>query len=759
MTIPTTSEPLSGTVCFHLAERKNHEDYPFAFLATYASRDSEDSPLLHVPLGRLLQESTTQDKKALLLKILVPLQKAAEKSTFLADLIQHHEIFQPAAWKPSQAYSFLKDIPFFEEAGITVRTPNWWAAQAPRPKVAVKIDSKSESLAGLDGLLDFNMHIALPDGSELSPQEIDTMLASQERLIRIRGQWIEVDNTKLQQVLDYWHKQRKHGMSLAEALRMFAGVHQSESGATSETVAEWSQVIEGGRLEQILQFMRNPELCGTTTIHTILAERLQATLRPYQFQGVSWLWMLYKMQLGGCLADDMGLGKTMQILSQLLLTQKEYPANKHLLILPASLLGNWVGEIKRFAPHIRYLILHSSETQIDSISTPDLTNIELVITTYGLVTKLPFLQAIDWDMIIIDEAQAIKNPSAKQTRAVKSLRGRVKFAITGTPLENSLLDLWSLFDFIAPGLLGSSKKFATSISRSADEESKKKTYTALQKLVSPYILRRLKSDKRIINDLPDKTELLAYCTLTPQQAALYQRSVDELTSLLESDIDGISRRGLVLSYLMRLKQICNHPNQWLGHNQYPANASGKLMRLQELCSLIAEKNERVLVFTQFREIIPVLSEHLATIFGKQGLELHGETPIKKRASIVTEFQKENGPPFLVLSLKAGGTGLNLTHASHVIHFDRWWNPAVENQATDRAYRIGQKRNVLVHKFVCRGTIEEKIDAIIMRKRSLVDNIISSEREVVLSELSNAELLNVISLDLDRALGNNESNKE
>lgn len=754
------AEPLDGIICFHLAEQKNNNDQPFAFLATYALRTETSQLLSHIPLGRALQETTAGDRKLFLLKLLLPIQKAAQKSQFLSELIQTGAIFQSTAWTSAQAYSFLKDIPFFEEAGITVRIPNWWNAKKPsQPTVTVKIGNEPVALAGLDSLLDFNIQVAFPDGSELSPEELQTVLASQDNLIRVRGQWLEVNATKLNQVLDHWKTLSKSGITLIEGLRLFAGIHDEPTSELSEDVISWSKIVEGEHLQETLKHLRHAEQLGNKNIENILAERLHAQLRPYQSQGVSWLWMLYSMRLGGCLADDMGLGKTIQILSLLLLVQKEYPTNKHLLIVPASLLGNWLAEIKKFAPGLRVIVLHRSETDLNLQKAPDLSCIDLVITTYGLVSKLDFLQSISWDLIIIDEAQTIKNPNSKQTKVVKRLGGRVKFALTGTPIENSLLDLWSLFHFVAPGLLGTSKKFAATINTD-NKEQQQKVHAAIKRLVSPYILRRVKNDKRVIDDLPDKTELKAYCTLTIHQATLYQKSVEELSAILEKqDIDGIQRRGLVLSYLMRLKQICNHPNQWLGHNQYSQDASGKFIRLKELCTLIAQKEEKVLVFTQFREIVPTLSSFLATIFGRPGLEIHGQTPIKQRAALVAEFQKEDGPPFFVLSLKAGGTGLNLTKASHVIHFDRWWNPAVENQATDRAYRIGQKKNVLVHKFICSGTIEEKIDEIITKKYSLVDAMINSEAEVTLSELNDSELLDVISLDLNRALGDTDHKKD
>jgi len=422
------------------------------------------------------------------------------------------------------------------------------------------------------------------------------------------------------------------------------------------------------------------------------------------------------------------------------------------------LLGNWQTEINRFAPTLTTFIAHSSSMQNDMNDQPILSDIDLVITTYSMLNRVPWLTKISWNMVILDEAQAIKNPSSKQTQATKSLNNQIRFVLTGTPIENRLLDLWSLFDFVAPGLLGTSRIFANYSKQKGKPEqnnpNKGQFYAAVRQLVSPYILRRLKSDKNIINDLPDKTEMQTYCTLTKQQIGFYQQAVMELATKLEQQQDGIQRRGLVLSYLMRFKQICNHPNQWLGHGQYDEDKSGKFVRLKELCEVIAEKQEKVLVFTQFREIIPALCDFMTTIFGQAGLFLHGQTPVKERSKRVEAFQHEEGPPFFVLSLKAGGTGLNLTAASHVIHFDRWWNPAVENQATDRAYRIGQKKNVLVHKFICRGTIEEKIDALISSKKSLAEEVIGDGGETVLTELSDAELLNMVTLDIHRALGEN-----
>jgi non-specific serine/threonine protein kinase len=377
--------------------------------------------------------------------------------------------------------------------------------------------------------------------------------------------------------------------------------------------------------------------------------------------------------------------------------------------------------------------------------------LDLVITTYGSLLRIPWIAEVAWQLVVLDEAQAIKNPDAKQTRAAKKLKAHTRFALTGTPIENRLGDLWSIFDFINPGLLGSAKEFTTFTKRLADRPHN--PYGPLRELVRPYILRRLKTDKTVIVDLPDKTEVKAFCQLTRKQAALYQQSVKELAERLEN-AEGIQRKGLILSFLMRFKQICNHPSHWLGDGAWSEADSGKWARLRDISEVIAAKQDKVLVFTQFREVTAPLVAFLGSVFGRPGLVLHGETEVKKRNGLVRRFQEDESVGFFVLSLKAGGAGLNLTAASHVVHFDRWWNPAVENQATDRAFRIGQNKNVLVHKFVCRGTIEEKIDRMIEGKQQLSRDLLEGGADRVLTELQDEELLKVVTLDLSSALGEN-----
>jgi non-specific serine/threonine protein kinase len=452
----------------------------------------------------------------------------------------------------------------------------------------------------------------------------------------------------------------------------------------------------------------------------------------------------------------MGLGKTIQVLALLVVLKdpKREPREKNhpsLLVAPASLLANWAAELARFAPSLKALIAHPSAipaSELKALAPDRLRDVDLVITSYGSLLRIPWLTETSWSLVALDEAQAIKNPEAKQTRVAKKLKAQVRFALTGTPVENRLGDLWSIFDFINPGLLGSSKEFTRLVKHLAEKPHN--PYGPLRELVRPYILRRLKTDKTVISDLPDKTEVKAFCQLSRPQAALYQQAVKELAEQLENS-EGIKRKGVVLSFLMRFKQICNHPSQWLGDGSWAEEESGKWARLRDITEVIAAKQEKVLVFTQFREVTAPLAAFLGSVFGRPGLVLHGETPVGKRQELVRRFQEDEAVGFFVLSLKAGGSGLNLTAASHVVHFDRWWNPAVENQATDRAFRIGQKKNVLVHKFVCRGTVEEKIDQLIESKRQISQDLLEGGAEMVLTELKDEELLKLVALDINAAL--------
>jgi superfamily II DNA or RNA helicase len=744
---------LVGRVHFNLAENRKDERAPFAFLATYTTRLTAHAKAQHLPLGEALREYAGAANKHRLLSLLLPVQRAAENCPWLKAMVDEGMIFHPLRWQPSEALQFLRDVPQLESGGVVVRMPAAWRAnRPPRPQVSAMVGGRAPSGLGSDALLDFSMEVTL-DGEKLSRAEIKELLAKSDGLALVRGRWVEIDAERLKRMIEHFDRVEQtsgeSGLSFAEAMRMLAGADAAGDTITDTAGNDWSQVVAGPWLAETLKGLRSPE--GLASIDA--GADLNATLRPYQQVGVRWLYLLAKLGLGACLADDMGLGKTIQMLSLLLVLKKQMDGKcqPSLLVAPASLLANWAAEIERFAPSLQALIAHPSAipaADLKAMEKEQLRDTDLVITSYGTLLRIPWMADTTWRMVILDEAQAIKNPSAKQTRAVKSLHARGRFALTGTPIENRLGDLWSIFDFINPGLLGSAKEFSTLVKKF--EERAHNPYGPLRELVRPYILRRLKTDKAVISDLPDKTEVKAFCKLSRKQAVFYQQGVKELAKQLE-ETKGIQRKGLILSFLMRFKQICNHPSQWLGDNAWAEEDSGKWARLRDIAEVIAAKQEKVLVFTQFREVTAPLADFLGTIFGRPGLVLHGETEVKKRAELVRRFQEDEAVGFFVLSLKAGGAGLNLTAASHVVHFDRWWNPAVENQATDRAFRIGQTKNVLVHKFVCSGTVEEKIDQLLESKNKLSTDLLEGGGELLLTEMKDDDLLKIVGLDLNAAL--------
>ena len=741
-----------GRVTFHLAENKRDPESPFAFLATYATRLSAQGKAQHLPLNRALQEYAGARNRAALLALLQPIQQAAESVAWVKEMADSGGIYQPLAWSPREAYQFLQSIPALESSGLIVRVPDWWkVAHPPRPVVSVKIGQQLKGKLGVDALLDFSVATVL-DGDALNVQEMEKLLGSESGLVLLRGKWVEVNREKLAEALKQWKKvereARDGGLTFFEGMRLLAGVQMGQDAAheRAEAAREWAGISAGRDLEQLLCELREPN--GE---HDAVPAGLCGDLRPYQKAGVHWLRFLTRLGLGACLADDMGLGKTVQVIALLLHLKKETEAESKasLLVVPASLIANWKAELERFSPSLSMLIVHPSEGVTEAGDTVN--DCDLVITTYTMLTRLEWLRGRNWRLVVLDEAQAIRNSGTRQSRAVKELRAEGRIALTGTPVENRLSDLWSLYDFLNPGLLGGAKAFGRLAKQMAEGASTggANPYGPLRTLVRPYILRRLKTDKRVIADLPEKSEVNAYCGLSRRQAVLYEQAVQELAAAVHG-ADRIKRRGIVLASLMRLKQICNHPSQWTGDNGYEADDSGKFERLGQICEELAERQEKALVFTQFREITAPLADFLARVFGRSGLILHGETAVGKRRELVEAFQRDDGPPFFVLSLKAGGTGLNLTAASHVIHFDRWWNPAVENQATDRAFRIGQKRNVLVHKFICRGTVEEKIDELIAQKTSLARDLLDGGPEALLTEMSNADLLRFVALDIGKA---------
>jgi len=745
---------LVGRVHFNLAENRRDDQAPFAFLATYTTRLSAHAKAQHLPLGQALREYAGATSKGRLLSLLLPIQRAAEICPWLKAMVDSGEIFHPLRWKPNDAFRFLHDVPKLESAGVVVRMPATWRASRPsHPQVTATVGGRAPSGLGKDALLDFHMEVTL-DGEPLTAAEIKELLAKSDGLSLVRGRWVEIDRERLSRMLEHFQTIERaaanSGLSFGEAMRMLAGAHVAADGGGADP--DWAQVVAGPWLHETLKGLRGPD--GLACVEP--GSALNGTLRPYQQVGIRWLYLLSKLGLGGCLADDMGLGKTIQLLALLLVLKSPTPEPGEedppsLLVAPASLLANWAAELARFAPSLKALVAHPSAipaSALKALGPEHLGDVDLVITSYGSLLRIPWLTETRWRLVALDEAQAIKNPEAKQTRAAKKLNAQARFALTGTPVENRLGDLWSIFDFINPGLLGSSKEFTSLVKRLAEKPHN--PYGPLRELVRPYILRRLKTDKKVIADLPDKTEVKAFCQLSRQQAALYQQAVKELAEQLD-DAEGIKRKGVVLSFLMRFKQICNHPSQWLGDGAWAEEDSGKWARLRDIAEVIAAKQEKVLIFTQFREVTAPLAAFLGSVFGRPGLVLHGETPVSKRQELVRRFQEVEEVGFFVLSLKAGGAGLNLTAASHVVHFDRWWNPAVENQATDRAFRIGQKKNVLVHKFVCRGTVEEKIDQLIESKRQISKDVLEGGAELVLTELKDEELLKLVALDINAAL--------
>ncbi|MBX2814076.1 MAG: DEAD/DEAH box helicase [Myxococcales bacterium] len=715
-----------GRLCLHLAEHNLTEERPFAFLATWSDHTTPSPTALMQPISVSL-EGMRQDPESAR-KVILQVRKAAEASPLVSELELSGRFYHPLRWTPEEAYTFLAEADALSQVGVLLRLPPAWASHRPnRPAVELRLGE--ETGFGTRALLDFDATLAL-GGEKLAPEEQARLLQGKKRLERIRGEWIEVDPESLKATLSTWADRSR--ASLSEAMRLVTGA-DSTHGVVVRT---------GDGFRNLLERLRT-----ATESPASVPRSLKATLRPYQKEGLAWLYTLTSLGLGGCLADDMGLGKTIQVLALVLRLKAEASLDAPcLLVVPASLLGNWRREVEKFAPSLRLNIAHRSGHEplaevLDSIDEAD-----VVMTTYGTLPRLEILNTRHWPLVVLDEAQAIKNHDTLQARTVRSLSSDARVALTGTPVENHVGELWSLFAFLEPGLLGKQASFRRFVSNLEERGN----YDPLRKMIRPYVLRREKTDKRIIRDLPDKTEIDVHTPLTHTQAALYEEAVRELGDAL-SNVDGQERRGLVLSFLTRFKQICNHPSHWLSDNEFDPSESGKTQALLDIAERIHEHGEKLLVFTQFRALTEPLATLLEPVFERPGLILHGGTPVKKRAQLVDAFQDTNGPPFFVLSLKAGGTGLNLTAASHVLHFDRWWNPAVEKQATDRAFRIGQHRNVLVHRFVCPGTLEEKIAAMLERKRVVAEQVLAFDGERALTELSDAELLELVRLDLDAAL--------
>ncbi|MGD8387284.1 MAG: DEAD/DEAH box helicase [Desulfobacteraceae bacterium] len=643
----------------------------------------------------------------------------------------------------SGAYAFLRDYaPMLESAGFGLILPAWWTKSGAKTRLSLGAhvqskDMQAERQLGLDNIVRFDWEIAL-GGQSLTAEELAALAAMKTPLVRFRGEWVELDAEQLRTAALFWEERQKEEASVRDVLLMALGAVERIEGLPFEGVRATGWI---GDLLEHLEGRRPVEGLAPP-------DMLQGELRPYQVRGYSWLSFLRDWGLGACLADDMGLGKTIQTLALMANAREHGEVRPFLIICPTSVVNNWLREAETFTPRMDVLVHHGQDRIKDEAFTEAATKHFAVVSSYGLLHRdLKTLKGVQWAGVILDEAQNIKNPETKQSRAARSLDACFRVALTGTPVENHVGDLWALMDFLNPGLLGNRKHFKETFFNPIQSRGNRETAARLKRLTSPFVLRRLKTDTAIISDLPEKVETKVFCRLTREQATLYAAVIKEAEQTL-AEAEDMQRRGLILSLLTRLKQVCNHPAHFLKDRSSTAGRSGKLERLEEILDEILESGERSLLFTQFTEMGEILKRHLQENFGLEALFLHGGVSRKQRDRMIERFQEsDDAPLFFILSLKAGGTGLNLTRANHVFHVDRWWNPAVENQATDRAFRIGQTRSVQVHKFLCAGTLEERIDALIERKTAVADQVVGTG-EAWLTELSNDELRDLILLGKD-----------
>jgi len=639
------------------------------------------------------------------------------------------------------AFRFLKETgPLLAGAGFGVLLPDW----VRKARLGLKLTTRSVSAPGasvaaprfgLGDLVNFRYEVAVGDQA-IDAAQLAELARLKAPLVRLRGQWVELDEAHLKAALRFLERNPPGTMTAGEALA--AGLHGPDGPDGAVPLAE---VDADGWLGDLLSGQADRRLAARQA-----PAGFAGTLRPYQERGLSWLAFLGDLGLGGILADDMGLGKTIQLLSLIAAQPPGSPPT--LLVCPMSLVGNWQREAARFTPGLRVHVHHGADRLDGDSLASALSDVDLVITSYGVATRdQAALSTITWARVVCDEAQNIKNHATKQARAVRALPAATRIALTGTPVENRLSDLWAIMEFTNPGLLGPAEKFRETYAIPIERHGSEDAARALVRATQPFVLRRLKTDRAIISDLPDKQEMKVWCNLTAEQASLYAATVADMLSRIEEAADEISRRGLVLATMAKLKQVCNHPAHLLGDGSRLPGRSGKLARLEEIAEEIVAEGDKALCFTQYAEFGRMLQPHLAARLGCPVLFLHGGTPKKQRDAMVETFAALDEPALFLLSLKAGGTGLNLTAASHVIHVDRWWNPAVEDQATDRAFRIGQRRNVQVRKFVCVGTLEERIDAMIEEKKQLADRIVGTG-EAWLTELSVEDLRAVLALSPD-----------
>ncbi|GAA4219299.1 superfamily II DNA or RNA helicase [Streptosporangium album] len=609
------------------------------------------------------------------------------------------------------AFSFLRNgAPTLRAAGYGVRLPAW----AGRQGLGLKLTTRAvpgEEGSGLERRVSFRLDVAVGDHT-ITGEELAELAGLRIPLVQIRGQWVELDDQQIKAALEVVEQRGGGEMTMGEVVRKVVDGGDEDLPLVAVDADDLLGDLLSGEAERRLTPVAVPRA-------------LEGTLRPYQERGLSWLSFLSGLGLGGVLADDMGLGKTVSTLALLLSEREDGIPLPTLLVCPMSLVGNWQKEAARFAPSLRVYVHHGGTRRRDDGLSAAVRESDLVVTTYGTALRdLGALAGLKWGRVVCDEAQAIKNAAAQQSRAVRAIPARTRLALTGTPVENHLAELWSIMEFCNPGLLGPAKRFRMRYQEPIETRGDKDAAGALKRATGPFVLRRLKTDKTIISDLPEKLEMKVWCTLTPEQAELYRAVANDMLDRIGGS-EGIERRGNVLATMTKLKQICNHPAHLLRDGSQLAGRSGKLARLEELAEEVVEEGDKALVFTQYTEFGSLLQPYLAAHLDRPVLWLHGGLSRRRREELVERFRLDDEPMLFLLSLKAAGTGLNLTAANHVIHVDRWWNPAVENQATDRAFRIGQTKNVQVRKFICVDTLEERIDDMIERKKALAESVVGT----------------------------------
>mgnify|MGYP006284779625 CR=1 FL=1 len=704
-------------------------------------------PSLHVPLEEVWKEdgpaASVLDRFGRAREFaLGALGQAASLCSFVASSLESSEP-TGVLLDATDAYRFLsEDAQVLRQAGFGVFLPRWWAAGTTRARLKARAtasspDERGTGRLGLNSAVEFRWDLALA-GMSLNHEHLQALAELKTPLIRVRGQWVEVDAAQIRRAIRFWENNRSRTGTVKDLMEMSVGARNPVDDIEVE------EVEAEGRLRELLGTLRGQEEFGELPV----PDGLKCELRPYQVRGYSWLRFLRRWGLGGCLADDMGLGKTVQTLALVLHDWQQGCQRPVLVVCPTSVVSNWKREAKRFTPELPVIVHHGTDREKGEAFRTEARRRALVVSSYGLLHRdIDFLKEIPWAGVVLDEAQNIKNPETKRARAARSLEADYRLALTGTPVQNHVGDLWSIMEFLNPGLLGRRSEFKRRFFFPIQSGTDPRAADRLRRITRPFILRREKTDRSIISDLPEKMEMKVYCSLTQEQASLYTAVLGEMEESLER-AGGIQRKGKVLGALSKLKQICNHPAQFLSDNSSIPGRSGKLARLTEMLEEVIDVGDQALVFTQFREMGGLLKKHLQGTFGREVLFLHGGVPQKRRARMLNRFQgSDHDTPVFILSLRAAGTGLNLTAANHVFHYDRWWNPAVEDQATDRVFRIGQERNVEVHKFICGGTVEERIDEMIERKKEVADEVVGSG-ESWLTNLSNDRLREVFMLGAD-----------